>query len=156
MEAANIDWSLIILTFIVGCGAGALVYHLLNMNTGDSSDLKDRMNRKEMELVQLSENVSEHFVRTDELVSTLEKNYQNLFSHLQQGADSFCDDSSLLKQINTKKLDDSEPEHDEKDEEEDKENSSEPPRDYAPKTSGTLSEEFGLEKEPNPEPPKGL
>lgn len=151
MEAANIDWSLIILTFIVGCGAGALVYHLLNMNTGDSSDLKDRMNRKEMELVQLSENVSEHFVRTDELVSTLEKNYQNLFSHLQQGADSFCDDSSLLKQINTKKQSESEP-----DQEQVKDDTSEPPRDYAPKTSGTLSEEFGLEKEPNPEPPKGL
>jgi uncharacterized membrane-anchored protein YhcB (DUF1043 family) len=151
VEAANIDWSLIILTFIVGCGAGALVYHLLNMNTGDSSDLKDRMNRKEMELVQLSENVSEHFVRTDELVSTLEKNYQNLFSHLQQGADSFCDDSSLLKQINTKKQSESEP-----DQEQVKDDTSEPPRDYAPKTSGTLSEEFGLEKEPNPEPPKGL
>lgn len=146
---ANIDWTLIILTFIVGCGVGALVYHLFNANTGENSDLKQRMNQKEMELVRLNENVSEHFARTDELLSGMEKNYQSLVSHLQSGADSFCDDASLYKRISknsrsgkaTSNSDDS---------------SYSAPMDYAPQSSGTLAENFGLEREKMPEPPKGL
>lgn len=100
MEAANVDWSMLVLTFIVGAGAGALISHLLKSNSaGDntSSDLKTRMNEKELQLAQLSDNVSEHFVRTDELVSTLEKNYESLISHLKSGTESFCDDSTLIK-----------------------------------------------------------
>lgn len=155
MEAANLDWSLVVLTFIVGCGVGALIYHLVTMNSGDDSGLKDRMNQKEMEYDRLSEGVSEHFVRTDELVNTLEKNYQNLFSHLRQGADSFCDDKSLLKQIN-RQQENTEDKAEEAESKKTEEAQSEQPMDYAPKTSGTLSEDFGLEKENNPEPPKGL
>ena len=145
---ANIDWTLIILTFIVGCGVGALVYHLLHTNTGENSDIKQRMNQKEMELARLNENVSEHFARTDELLAGMEKNYQNLVSHLQSGADSFCDDSALHKRIN-RKSSHSSAAYSEGDD-------YSAPRDYAPKTSGTLAEDFGMEREKMPEPPRGL
>ena len=156
MEAANVDWSMLVLTFIVGAGAGALISHLLKSNSaGDStsSDLKTRMNEKELQLAQLSDNVSEHFVRTDELVSTLEKNYESLISHLKSGTESFCDDSTLIKKPVAETA---APEKKEAEPEE--QTDSEPPRDYAPKTSGTLSEDFGLnkEKEEGTEPPKGL
>ncbi len=147
---ANIDWTLIILTFIVGCGVGALIYHLLNTNTGENSDLKQRMNQKEMELARLNENVSEHFARTDELLAGMEKNYQNLVGHLQSGAESFCDDASLYKRINKKSRQNSKQSSDYTKEDH------HAPMDYAPKTSGTLSEDFGLEREEIPEPPKGL
>lgn len=147
---ANIDWTLIILTFIVGCGVGALAYHLLNANTGESSDLKQRMNQKEMELARLNENVSEHFARTDELLANMEKNYQSLVGHLQSGAESFCDDASLHKRISRKSRRSTEQEaYDDK-------GDYKAPMDYAPKTSGTLSEDFGIEREKMPEPPKGL
>ncbi len=145
---ANIDWTLIILTFIVGCGVGALIYHLLNANTGESSDLKQRMNQKEMELARLNENVSEHFARTDELLASMEKNYQSLVGHLQNGAESFCDDASLYKRISKKGSASAKVSADDE--------SYSAPMDYAPKSSGTLSEDFGLEREKMPEPPKGL
>ncbi|WP_086480678.1 YhcB family protein [Oceanospirillum sanctuarii] len=145
---ANIDWTLIILTFIVGCGVGALIYHLLNANTGESSDLKQRMNQKEMELARLNENVSEHFARTDELLANMEKNYQSLVGHLQSGAESFCDDASLYKRISKKGRSSQQDSFDGDD--------YQVPMDYAPKSSGTLSEDFGLEREKIPEPPKGL
>ncbi|OOV88445.1 YhcB family protein [Oceanospirillum linum] len=144
---ANIDWTLIILTFIVGCGVGALIYHLLNTNTGENSDLKQRMNQKEMEFVRLNENVSEHFARTDELLAGMEKNYQNLVSHLQSGAESFCDDASLYKRISKKSRQNDKQQNDYMKEDH------HAPMDYAPKTSGTLSEDFGLEREEIPEPP---
>lgn len=145
---ANIDWTLIILTFIVGCGVGALIYHLLNANTGENSDLKQRMNQKEMELARLNENVSEHFARTDELLTTMEKNYQSLVGHLQSGAESFCDDASLYKRISKKSRGNKKESFDDE--------NYQAPMDYAPKSSGTLSEDFGLEREKMPEPPKGL
>lgn len=146
---ANIDWTLIILTFIVGCGVGALIYHLLNANTGENSDIKQRMNQKEMELARLNENVSEHFARTDELLANMEKNYQSLVGHLQSGAESFCDDTSLYKRISKKNQSRNSEEHFDAE-------GYRAPMDYAPKSSGTLSEEFGLEREKMPEPPKGL
>jgi len=148
---ANIDWTLIILTFVVGCGVGALIYHLFNTNAGGGSDLKQRMNQKEMELARLNENVSEHFARTDELLGGMEKHYQNLVSHLQSGAESFCDDAALYKRIskNSRK--------NRKGQVEGASNESyQAPMDYAPESSGTLSEDFGLEREKVPEPPKGL
>lgn len=145
---ANIDWTLIILTFIVGCGVGALIYHLLNANTGESSDIKQRMNQKEMELARLNENVSEHFARTDELLANMEKNYQSLVGHLQSGAESFCDDASLYKRISKKGRSSQQDSFDG--------DNYQAPMDYAPKSSGTLSEDFGLEREKMPEPPKGL
>jgi len=148
---ANIDWTLIILTFIVGCGVGALVYHLFNLNTGENSDLKQRMNRKEMELARLNENVSEHFARTDELLAGMEKNYQGLVNHLQSGAETFCDDASLYKRISKNSRTSSKNKTQEATDE-----SYQAPMDYAPKSSGTLSEEFGLERDQSPEPPKGL
>lgn len=146
---ANIDWTLIILTFIVGCGVGALIYHLFNSNTGENSDLKQRMNQKEMELARLNENVSEHFARTDELLAGMEKNYQSLVSHLQSGAESFCDDASLYKRISKKSRSSN------RQDDYDGENY-QAPMDYAPKSSGTLAEDFGIEREKIPEPPKGL
>lgn len=149
----NIDWVLMILTFTLGCGAGALLYHLLKANTGQSADLKQRMNQKEIELARLTENVSEHFARTDELVSTLEKNYQSLLNHLQKGADSFCDDATLYKQIGSKNARNKVAFTEEAEEER---YASKPPMDYAPQSSGTLSEKFGLDQEKAPQPPKGL
>ncbi|OPX56131.1 hypothetical protein SAMN02745127_00199 [Oceanospirillum multiglobuliferum] len=149
----NIDWVLMILTFTLGCGAGALLYHLIKANTGQSADLKQRMNQKEMELARLTESVGEHFARTDELASVLEKNYQSLLSHLQKGADSFCDDATLYKQIGHKKGRNKATFTESAEEEN---YASEPPRDYAPKSSGTLSEKFGLDPEVTPQPPKGL
>nr|WP_255487109.1 DUF1043 family protein [Oceanospirillum sediminis] len=146
---------MLVLTFIVGAGAGALISHLLKSGSAGnntSSDLKTRMNEKELQLAQLSDNVSEHFVRTDELVSTLEKNYEALISHLKSGTESFCDDSTLIKKPVVETA------AEKKEAEPEEQTESEPPRDYAPKTSGTLSEDFGLnkEKEESTEPPKGL
>lgn len=159
MEAANIDWSMLVLTFIVGAGAGALITHLLKNNSGgsDNPDLKSRMNEKELQLAQLTENVSEHFVRTDELIDNLEKNYQSLVSHLKAGTENFCDDSTLIKQSKTTSETASEAPAEEKAEEK---SESAQPMDYAPQSSGTLAEDFGLtkekDKEDSAEPPKGL
>ena len=146
---ANIDWTLIVLTFVVGCGVGALIYHLFSSNTGGGTDIKQRMNQKEMELARLSENVSEHFARTDELLSGMEKHYQGLVEHLQSGAESFCDDAALYKRINKNSRKNQTEEVTSKE-------SYQAPMDYAPESSGTLSEDFGLEREKVPEPPKGL
>lgn len=150
----NIDWVLMVLTFTLGAGAGALLYHLVKANSGQSSDLKQRMNQKEIELARLTENVSEHFARTDELVNTLEKNYQSLLNHLQKGADTFCDDATLYKQISANKKSRSKTAFTEEAEEENY--VSQPPMDYAPQSSGTLSEKFGLDQKKAPQPPKGL
>ena len=149
---ANIDWTLTLLTFILGCGVGALIYHLFSTNTGENSELKQRMNQKEMEFARLNENVSEHFARTDELLTGMEKQYQSLVNHLQSGADSFCDDASLYKRISRKSRSNTQNTNSDTYDE----TSYKAPMDYAPKSSGTLSEDFGLEREKMPEPPKGL
>lgn len=64
--------------------------------------------------------------------------YRDVNQHLARGANRLCNDedwmAELAEQTSRKRL------------EEVSEDGAEPPRDYAPKTSGTLSEDFGLKK----------
>ena len=139
---------------IVGV-AGLLLGAGLHRGVGSSSakirNLKKELARSEEKNRDYQQNVADHFSETASLLNGLTRQYKNIHDHLAVGAEQLCRDNhgqSLLAgspiELKIEERAGSEPElgadhpH------------LQPPLDYAPKvtkaTSGTLSEEYGLEK----------
>ncbi|TYC58001.1 DUF1043 family protein [Marinobacter sp. BW6] len=91
--------------------------------------------------------VNEHFMESAHLLRRFNDAYRDVNQHMARGANRLCNDEDWMEELaqetSKKRL------------EEVREDASEPPRDYAPKTdpkdSGTLAEDFGLKKGEKPQ-----
>lgn len=136
---------------IVGLLLGAGLHRSVGSSSAKVKRLKRDLERAEESNRNYQRDVAEHFGETANLLNGLTRQYKSIHDHLAGGADKLCRDASgqsLLagaplglsieerrKDIEGRRM------HEEA--------SIKPPLDYAPKTdtrSGTLSEEYGLEK----------
>ncbi|MFT7338111.1 MAG: uncharacterized membrane-anchored protein YhcB (DUF1043 family) [Marinobacter maritimus] len=127
-----------IAALIVGIVIGAIVGR-----SGQGSTLRQRRAEQQAEelrneYTRYQAQVNEHFMESAHLLRQFNDAYRDVNQHLARGANRLCNDedwmAELAEQTSRKRL------------EEVSEDGAEPPRDYAPKTSGTLSEDFGLKK----------
>lgn len=145
--------------------AGAVIGFLMGRSGGGAqrqAELAVQLEQKQKELDDYKEEVSQHFEKTASLVNNLTSSYKDVHEHLATGAQGLCQAGNIdlaLEPSLTPKLESEEQaatETDAKNEEPSAESqseqkeSTEPPRDYAPKApedEGTLSETFGLKEE---------
>lgn len=127
-----------IAALIVGIIIGALIGR-----SGQGSTLRQRRAEQQAEEVRneylrYQAQVNEHFMESAHLLRRFNDAYRDVNQHMARGANRLCNDeewmAELAEETSDKRL------------EEVSEDGVEPPRDYAPKTSGTLSEDFGLKK----------
>lgn len=111
--------------------------------SGQGSTLRQRRAEQQSEEVRneylrYQAQVNEHFMESAHLLRRFNDAYRDVNQHMARGANRLCNDeewlAELAEETSRKRL------------EEASEDAAEPPRDYAPKTSGTLSEDFGLKK----------
>lgn len=123
---------------IVGIVIGAMVGR-----SGQGSSLRQRRAEQQTEEVRneylrYQAQVNEHFMESAHLLRRFNDAYRDVNQHMARGANRLCNDEEWLAELaeedSHKRL------------EENNDDDAEPPRDYAPKTSGTLSEDFGLKK----------
>lgn len=109
--------------------------------SGQGSSLRQRRAEQQSEEVRneylrYQAQVNEHFMESAHLLRRFNDAYRDVNQHMARGANRLCNDeewlTELAEETSRKRL------------EEVSEDGAEPPRDYAPKTSGTLSEDFGL------------
>ncbi|MDS1309417.1 YhcB family protein [Marinobacter xiaoshiensis] len=127
-----------IAALIVGIVIGAIFGR-----SGQGSTLRQRRAEQQTEEVRneytrYQAQVNEHFMESAHLLRRFNDAYRDVNQHMARGANRLCNDeewmAELAEETSRKRL------------EEVSEDGAEPPRDYAPKTSGTLSEDFGLKK----------
>lgn len=124
----------------IGIGVG-LALSKLFFSSGDSSQIKQQFADLKREQQDYQSKVNEHFIRTTQLIESLNNNYQEIQVHLLQGAEQLVSPDFQLAQDLSKsdRLEDaSDNEH------------INHPKDWAPKAAdqeGTLSEGFGLRVE---------
>ena len=123
-----------IAALIVGIVIGAIVGR-----SGQGSTLRQQQAEElRNEYTRYQAQVNEHFMESAHLLRRFNDAYRDVNQHMARGANRLCNDeewmAELAEQTSRKRL------------EEVSEDGVEPPRDYAPKTSGTLSEDFGLKK----------
>ena len=133
---SNIDWILAIACFLAGIGIGALGYHLLNANVARNQKVRQRLAETELELNQVKDALNDHFARAADLVTSIQRQSQELEQQLAQGAEKLCDDLQIKRKLASNTEGDA-----------DTDETPQMPRDYADGNRGTLAEGFGLRQE---------
>ncbi|MHB0774359.1 Z-ring associated ZapG family protein [Halomonas sp. WWR20] len=144
MNESNIDWILAIACFLAGIGIGALGYHLLNANVARNQKVRQRLAETELELSQVKDALNDHFAKAADLVTSIQRQSQELEQQLSLGADRLCDDLQLKRRLHQQNQPDSETT--------DAATTPQVPRDYADGNQGTLSEDYGLRRQLETEP----
>ncbi len=139
----------IVSALLVGAVVGLLTSRRMSPDTRRQRDLERSLERLSQQQEEYQHDVEEHFADTAKLLNKLSESYRDVHNHLAAGANKLTDANTQaalqpLPEGNLARLS-SEPEPAQVQQ----------PLDYAPKTSphetGTLNEEFGLEKVPSPE-----
>lgn len=143
----ELDWITFVVIIIVALIVGAALSRLWARSQGeDTTSLKRQVDDLKRQHQNYQVSVTEHFNRTTQLIDGLNKSYNDIREHLNQGADELVvpeyrlesariDENDLEELAPARKSDD---------------DGLSMPRDYAPKNrdeEGTLSETFGLRKE---------
>lgn len=136
-----------IAALIVGGAVGAVLVKSLHPQEQQNREMETRLENAENKLVDYQQEVSEHFAETSQLVNNLTQSYKDVHEHLANSALNLTnpDISRQLIDAGDGKLISNETSKAPTDKEDD----TEAPRDWAPKSpgeTGQLSEEFGLDK----------
>lgn len=136
------ETGILLIVFAAGLIAGFLLAKISNKSIEDTQVLKRKLEELREEHQGYQESVNEHFTHTADLIDKMNKNYNEIQSHLMQGAELLVNSEYRLE-VNGSELD----------EEHNMEQGvpeAAAPRDYAPKEpdqEGTLSESYGLKAE---------
>ncbi len=156
MNLMENGFAIAIIAFLSGAVIGALIYRLLQKDTSKSRRVEQQMDDLQQKHTHYQAQVSDHFLQTAHLINRLNKDYQEIHSHLAQGASELCSEegaNDLLSLSAEPLLSENKEERviqagEEIEPEAKLDDNFEPPRDYAPKvekSKGTLSEDFGLQ-----------
>lgn len=146
------------IAFFVGVALGGLGCFFIMTRSKIQENIEQQLRELQEEFTAYRENVNTHFNKTAQMVNTLTENYISVQRHLEDAADSFAEPPKsfqLQDALPGKKTEfvsleakEKEPAQEEPDAEFNEDDTTKPPRDYAPKgdkkDKGTLSEEFGL------------
>lgn len=140
-----------IIAAVAGLLIGAGLYRSVGSSAARVRRLKRALESAEAQNSQYQQDVAEHFNQTSKLLNDMTLQYKSIHDHLAAGADKLCRDPaghSLLAGA-PMRLSIEERRKDQEGRLKHDEANLRPPLDYAPKSetrSGTLSEEYGLEK----------
>ena len=135
-----------LIAFFIGIAGGIYIHKSKNSDNSQTNKLKSEKQALEAELDEYKASVAEHFEKTSALLNGLTDNYVKVYQHLAEGSQALtnADNQSIKLGLDEKQLTASI-----KQIEKSELSSSEPPRDYAPKSAekdseGTLSEAFSI------------
>lgn len=127
-----------IAALIIGIVIGAFVGRSKQGSTLRQRRAEQQTEELRSEYTRYQAQVNEHFMESAHLLRRFNDAYRDVNQHMARGANRLCNDedwmTELAEETSRKRLEDV------------TEDGAEPPRDYAPKSSGTLSEDFGLKK----------
>ncbi len=132
------------LSLLVGAAVTATLNRRLSPDSRKQRDLERTMERLSQQQKNYQHDVVEHFTDTAKLLDNLAESYRDVHNHLANGASKLTDNSSsqVLRPLPDSDISELVDKPAAKDLQQ--------PLDYAPKTSpyetGTLNEEFGLDK----------
>lgn len=134
----------VVAAVLVGAVVGLATSKRLSPDTRKQRELERSLERLSQQQKDYQHGVVEHFADTAKLLNNLAESYRDVHNHLAAGADKLTDQraADLLQPLPEGKLTEMSGEPDPAKQQQ--------PLDYAPKTSpfetGTLNEEFGLDK----------
>ena len=96
-------WLFVVVVFVVGSILGFAFFTLRYRNSKRLKDLQSKLDEKTEELEVYREDVSDHFLKTAELVDNLTQSYKAVYDHLEGGAYQLIGDEKFRKQLEQRK-----------------------------------------------------
>ncbi|PKM30560.1 MAG: DUF1043 domain-containing protein [Gammaproteobacteria bacterium HGW-Gammaproteobacteria-11] len=146
MESSENLWIAVAVALALGVVVGVVLTQIARRVSGGqiSGSTQAQLENLQLRFEEYQQEVSSHFKTTANLVSRLNRSYQDIQQHLTQGAMDLSPDEMTRQQLLAVLEQDNRPSSGEP-----AFDSLEPPRDYAPKnedTPGTLSEGYGVKR----------
>lgn len=148
METSENLWIAVVIALAVGFIVGIIAARLApRLSGGSPANTQAQLESLQLRFEEYQQEVASHFNTTANLVTRLNRSYQDIQEHLGQAAVELAPDDMTRQRLLAALAQESE--SDSRDRIEPVFDSLEPPRDYADKPEtepGTLSEEFGVKR----------
>jgi uncharacterized membrane-anchored protein YhcB (DUF1043 family) len=86
-------WLISLLGFLAGILAGSIVTYLLVARNRRTHELQLELNQLTERFTEYRDQVTQHFMRTSELVQEMTRSYRDVYEHLASGAQNLCGDT---------------------------------------------------------------
>lgn len=149
METSENLWIAVVIALAVGFVVGIIVARLApRISGGQSSSTQAQLESLQLRFEEYQQEVASHFNTTANLVTRLNRSYQDIQEHLGQAAVDLAPDDMTRQRLLAALEQENEPQSS-RERIEPVFDTLEPPRDYATKSEdgpGMLSEEFGVKR----------
>jgi uncharacterized membrane-anchored protein YhcB (DUF1043 family) len=91
-----VAWILYICIGVIGgFAAGFFVSRLIDENKKKCEKLENQLNDAKSEMTSYKQNVTDHFVKTSNLINNMTDSYRAIYDHMSDGAKSLCSESMI-------------------------------------------------------------
>lgn len=102
-QTANLSPEMLaVISAVIGFIIGAIIFYLIGKRSGlspENNPLQKPYDALKQEFATYRKNVNSHFARTADAVDNLTKSYQEVFTHLSDGAEKLMDKEALQAEI---------------------------------------------------------
>jgi uncharacterized membrane-anchored protein YhcB (DUF1043 family) len=98
-------WLIGILGLLLGIMLGSIATYLLVARNRRTHQLQLELNQLTERFTEYRDQVTQHFMRTSELVQEMTRSYRDVYEHLASGAQHLCGDSDERWQLDHRKTD---------------------------------------------------
>jgi uncharacterized membrane-anchored protein YhcB (DUF1043 family) len=92
LDGAASLWAIGILCLALGMVLGCIVTYLATTRYGRNRELQEELNLLKERFTDYRDQVTQHFMRTSELVQEMTQSYRAVYEHLASGAQNLCSD----------------------------------------------------------------
>jgi len=92
-------WLIGVLGFLVGILLGSIITYLLVARNRKTHELQLELNQLTERFTEYRDQVTQHFMRTSELVQEMTRSYRDVYEHLASGAQNLCGDTEERWQL---------------------------------------------------------
>jgi uncharacterized membrane-anchored protein YhcB (DUF1043 family) len=90
LDGTSSMWVIGLLSFLLGGGVGCIFTYLVFARNGRTRQLQMELNQLTERFTDYRDQVTQHFMRTSELVQEMTHSYRSVYEHLAAGAQHLC------------------------------------------------------------------
>jgi len=98
-------WLIGVLGFLLGILLGSIITYLLVARNRKTHELQLELNQLTERFTEYRDQVTQHFMRTSELVQAMTRSYRDVYEHLASGAQNLCGDADEKWQLDHRQTD---------------------------------------------------
>lgn len=99
LDGTASTWAFGILVFAIGLVAGCIATYLVVTRHGRTRELQEELNQLKERFTDYRDQVTQHFMRTSELVQEMTQSYRAVYEHLASGAQHLCSDDTAVDRL---------------------------------------------------------